>query len=204
MKTPEKDLKEIKHIMERSTRFISLSGISGVMAGIYGLVAASLAYYWTYYPYLPTGYRNLYINDPVIATKLVVTALTALALSFATAVFFSFRSARKKGLKIWNNSSRRFLFALVIPLAAGGFFIIAMILSGNNGVVSPACLIFYGLALINASHLTFGDIKYLGYIQVLLGLIAAFLPGYGLILWAIGFGLLHIVYGVLIYIKHEK
>jgi len=92
----------------------------------------------------------------------------------------------------------------MLPLVVGGIFIIAMIAKGNLGIVSPACLIFYGLALINSSNLTLGDIKHLGLIQVSLGLVAAFLPGYGLIFWTIGFGLLHIIYGTLIFIKHEK
>jgi len=95
MKNPETELKEIRQIMERSTRFISLSGLSGIMAGIYGLVAAALAYFWIYYPNLPFGYRSIYVSDPAIVIKLVITALIALALSFATAFFLSYKNAHK-------------------------------------------------------------------------------------------------------------
>jgi len=204
MKNPQQDLKEIKQIMERSTRFLSLSGISGILAGIYGLVAAALAYIWIYYPNLPTGYRSLYVNDSAVLIKLGITALLALALSFATGFLFSYRNAKKQGVNLWSKSSKRFFEALMLPLLVGGIFIVAMIARGNLGIVSPACLIFYGLALINASNFTLGDIKYLGIMQVSLGLAAAFLPGYGLIIWALGFGLLHIFYGTLIFLKHEK
>jgi predicted lysophospholipase L1 biosynthesis ABC-type transport system permease subunit len=39
------DIAEIRAMMERSTRFLSLSGLSGVFAGTFGLIASGLAYF---------------------------------------------------------------------------------------------------------------------------------------------------------------
>ena len=60
-------------------------------------------------------------------------------------------------------------------------------------------LIFYGMALVNASKYTLGNVRYLGLAEIVLGLLCAALPGYGFWFWVIGFGVLHIVYGSLIY-----
>jgi hypothetical protein len=65
-------------------------------------------------------------------------------------------------------------------------------------------LIFYGLALINASKYTYNDIRYLGISELLIGLCSTLFLGYGLFFWAAGFGLAHIVYGALMYFKYDK
>ena len=72
------------------------------------------------------------------------------------------------------------------------------------GLVAPTTLVFYGLALLNASKYTLGDVKYLGYTQVILGLICAVFPNYGFWFWVIGFGFMHIVYGLIMYVKYDK
>jgi hypothetical protein len=93
--------------------------------------------------------------------------------------------------------------SLAIPLVTGGIFILIMLNSGHFGLAAPACLIFYGLALIQASTNTVDEIRYLGYSEILLGLISAMLPGYGLIFWSLGFGVLHIVYGAIMHNKYD-
>ncbi|HMI66070.1 MAG TPA: hypothetical protein VK517_08550, partial [Cyclobacteriaceae bacterium] len=76
-------------------------------------------------------------------------------------------------------------------------------LSDQFGIVAPSFLIFYGLALINASPNLYEEIRYLGYSEILLGLLCAVLPNYGLLFWAIGFGLFHILYGAVMYKKYD-
>ncbi|MCC5917012.1 MAG: hypothetical protein JJU02_06760 [Cryomorphaceae bacterium] len=203
MNTAEKDLAQIKALMERSTRFISLSGLSGVFAGLYALIGASLAYYWVYYPNSPFGYRQVYINNTVVLQKLLITAAVIFILSIATGLYFTWRKNRRTRGKLWNYASKRFLAGLALPLATGGVFIFALVLRDNLLMVASTSLIFYGLALVNAAQYTLGDIKYLGICEIVLGLVSAFIPGYGLIFWALGFGVLHIVYGVVMYLKYD-
>jgi hypothetical protein len=65
-------------------------------------------------------------------------------------------------------------------------------------------LIFYGMALLNGSKYTYHEIRALGILEVLLGLIASMNLGHGLLFWALGFGVLHIIYGVLVWYRHER
>ncbi|MEB2775116.1 hypothetical protein SYJ56_07345 [Algoriphagus sp. D3-2-R+10] len=204
MKKPEQELAEIKSMMERSTRFLSLSGLSGILAGTYALIAAGMAYAWIYYPNMPFGTNINAISQDDIFGKLLATAVIVMLLSIGTAWVMSLSKSKKKAHKFWTPASKRFIQALFIPVVVGGLFCLAIMSRGYLAIAAPATLIFYGLGLLNASNFTLNDIKYLGYCQLLLGIISAFFPGYGLILWAIGFGVLHIIYGTMMYYKYER
>jgi hypothetical protein len=124
--------------------------------------------------------------------------------SLATGVILSQRKAKRLNQKFWNSTSKKLVINLAIPLVTGGLFILIMLYNGHYGLAAPACLIFYGLALLNASGNTFDEIRYLGYTEVIIGLISAWLPGYGLLFWTIGFGAMHIVYGSAMYFKYDR
>jgi hypothetical protein len=199
-----KDLSEIRTMMENASRFISLSGLSGVFAGFYALGGAYVAYDVLYSKYEFFGSRllgDIAFND--MAILILDMAIVFLA-AIITGIFFTTRKAKKKGLKIWDRTTRKLLINLAIPLMAGGVFCITLVMHGAIGLVAPATLVFYGLALINASKYTLHDIRYLGISELVLGLIASFSAGYGLIFWSLGFGLLHIIYGLLMYFKYER
>ena len=191
-----KDITEIRSIMERSSRFISLSGLSGVMAGIYALVGAYIAYS------ILQDYQTQ-SHDQVVM-YLVVDAALVLLLAVGTGLILTTRRARAQGATIWDASAQRMLINLLIPLAVGGIFSIILIFRGLVGIIAPSMLIFYGLALINASKYTLSDIRYLGFSEIGLGLLAAIVAGHSLLFWAIGFGVLHIIYGTLMYYTHER
>jgi len=201
----EKDLlaeiSSIRNIMDRSTKFISLSGLSGIMAGIYALVGAGIAYNLLYLrtdSFLERGYYRL------LEERLILVAAVVLFLSLLTGVLLTVRKASKKGQTIWNQSSQSLLLNGAAPLVTGGIFCIIMLLRGYYVVIGPCTLIFYGLALIAASKYTFGDVKWLGLLDVGLGLLAAIFPGYGLFFWAFGFGVLHILYGTIMHFKYDR
>ena len=207
MKTEQeyiKDLSEIRLMMERSTKFLSLTGLSGILAGIYALVGAYLAYRLFYntediiYNTLPAQ------TSPGGVLNLVFLAVIILVLAIGTAIYLSSKKATKNNELLWNPVSRRMVINMAIPLVTGGIFILIMISKGVLELVAPLTLIFYGLALINASKFTFKDLKYLGMIHILLGLISSYFIGLGLFLWAIGFGLMHIIYGIYMHLKYEK
>lgn len=198
----EKDLASIRTIMERSAKFISLSGLSGVLAGLYALGGATAAYFLVHYPLSPFRYRIVSIQDPL--WELLGIAAVVLVASISTGLWLSKKKAAKHGVSLWSATSRRLAVALAIPLITGGLFILIILYTGHYGLAAPACLIFYGLALIQASPNTVDEVRYLGFSEITLGLISALLPGYGLIFWTIGFGVLHIVYGGIMYNKYDK
>lgn len=199
----QEDLEHIRSMMERSSRFISLSGKSGVIAGIVALIAAFLSYYLLknsggeYF-----GNKHISISSALI-TKLIIICLATLIIAIFFGIYFTIQKSKRNNQKIWNSLSKRLLVSLFVPLVAGGIFCIALFYQGHLGLIAPVMLIFYGLALMNASKYTFNDVEYLGYCELILGLMALFLVGYGLIFWAIGFGLLHIIYGFMMQKKYH-
>lgn len=200
----EKDLASIRTMMERSAKFLSLSGLSGVLAGIYALIGAAAAYFIAHYPISPFRYRIYSINDGNTLYKLIFVALIVLVASISTGLWLSNRKAQKSGARLWSQTAQKLVVNLSIPLVTGGIFILIMLYTGHFGLAAPASLIFYGLALINASVNTYDEIRYLGFSEIILGLISAMFPGFGLLFWALGFGVLHIIYGSIMYNKYDK
>ncbi len=194
-----KDITEIKDMMNKSSRFFSLSGLSGIMAGIYAIIGAAIAYYL-----VSISDRDYLILDGKIFNYILLDLVTVALLSVITAIFLSTRKAKKNNEILWNGTSKRLLIAFLIPLVTGGIYIMIKIYSNHYGLTGSLMLIFYGLALINASKYTIGNVKYLGYIEIMLGLICALYPGYGFWFWVLGFGVMHIIYGSLIYFKHDR
>lgn len=206
MKTKDylKDIQDIKTMMNQSSRFISLSGLSGVLAGIYSLVGAWFAYKTIYFDTSTMGnYKNLIISQEAVY-RLLGIASTVLILSILTGIILSIRKANKSNEKVWNPTSKRLVINFAIPLATGGFFILFLIEKEMLGLVAPLTLIFYGLACVNASKYTLGDVRYLGVTMILLGLLSTWFLGYGLLFWALGFGVCHILYGSIMYFKHDR
>ncbi|WP_340202148.1 hypothetical protein [Ascidiimonas sp. W6] len=199
------DLSEIRSLMNRSSRFISLSGLSGILAGIYALIGATIAYLrLDHYQYMP-GIRNAYTQKYLaLVLELGLIGVTVAILAIATGIWLTSRKANANGESIWNASSKRLLINFLIPLITGGIFIILMLINRNISIVAPSTLIFYGLACVNASKYTLGDIRYLGIANIVTGLFATQFVGYGLYFWAIGFGIFHIFYGAMMYVKYDR
>ena len=198
-----KDISEIKAIMQRSSRFISLSGLSGVLAGTYALVGAYLAYSLLYQESDVFSYRVV-TTDFSTTAQLFTIAIGVLILSILSGIWFTTRKARRENLPVWDQQAKRLLINLFIPLAAGGILCLILVNKGYIGIIAPLTLIFYGLALVNASKFTLSEIRSLGLLEIALGLLASHFIGYGLLFWALGFGILHIIYGAWMYIKYEK
>lgn len=198
------DISEIKNLMDKSSRFISLSGLSGILAGFYCLIGAGLAYKIIYFDTTTLGnYTNLIITQTELI-QLILIAASVILLSLATGILLSIRKTKKSNDTVWNASSKRLVINFMIPLVTGGVFILFLIEKEILGLVAPLTLIFYGLACVNASKYTLGDVRYLGITMILLGLLSTWFLGYGLLFWALGFGVCHILYGSIMYYKYDR
>jgi hypothetical protein len=204
---PTEALQDIKQLMQRSSRFISLSGLSGIAAGVCALAGALMASTMLGGMQERTNYSGnfrLSATEDAVTLKLLGLAAGTFLLAFISAFYLTWRKAKMDNLPVWDYTSRRLLWNVMVPMIAGGFFIIGMLQYGEWRFVAPACLIFYGLALINGSKYTLSDIRYLGYLEIVLGVISMWFIGYGLLFWAIGFGVLHIIYGAIMWFKYER
>lgn len=196
------DIAEIRAMMERSSKFLSLSGWAGIMAGLYALAGA-----WIVYAFLGFETEEMFYSPSESFSELmnvVLVAIIVLVLAIGTAIFLSYRRAGKRGEKLWNPTAKRLLINMAVPLIAGGILLLIMISKGRIEFLAPFSLIFYGLALYNAASLSYEDLKILGLIQIGLGLISSWFVEYGLMFWALGFGIVHIIYGIHMNYKYER
>lgn len=206
MKTEQdyiQDIAEIRTMMERSSKFLSLSGWAGIMAGIYALTGAYILY--TQFNFYPN--EILYSHSESEAAslpKVIALAILILILALVTAIVLSWKKASNRGEKIWNATSRRLLSSMLVPLLSGGIMILVLISKDLIGLIPSLMLLFYGLALYNASKFTIDEVKFMGMIQIGLGLIASYFIEYGLLFWSIGFGVVHIIYGIYMYFRYER
>lgn len=200
----EHDLASIHKLMERSVKFISLSGMSGILAGLYALAGAVAAYYLIQYPGSFFEYRLYPVQDATTLMELLSIACMVLLASVTTGFLLSSRKAKRIGIKVFDATGKRLIVNLSIPLITGGVFVLIQAWNGHYEILVAACLVFYGMALVNASPNLFDEVRYLGYSEIVLGLIAVAVPGYGLIFWSIGFGVLHIFYGAAMYRKYDR
>lgn len=202
-KNYHEDLSHIRSMMERSSRFISLSGLSGVFAGLAAITGAIYVYFAFQREGIDyfAGQRNIFSKG--LVNELIVTGTVILLVAIFSGYFFTASKSRKKGLKIWDATTKRLLTTFAVPLVAGGVFCLALLYHHLFVFIAPATLIFYGLALVSAERYTLTDIKYLGYCQIVLGLLSLFFLGWGLVTWTVGFGVLHVVYGLIMHKKYK-
>ena len=206
-KSTTDELKAIREIMEESSRFLSLSGLSGIFAGSFAIAGAIIAHFLilnsstlNYEEY----FRNVAGSEgSALRIKLIMDALCVLVLSVASSLYFSARKAKKAGKSIWTPVSKRLLINMIVPLVTGGFLSVILILQNDSHLIIPVLLIFYGLSLVGAGKFTYGEVFYLGLCEIITGLGAVLIPGFGLLFWVFGFGILHIIYGLSMYRKYE-
>jgi hypothetical protein len=200
-----RDIVEMRSMMERSTRFLSLSGLAGVMAGIYALAGVFVAHsVFDFHPTEIDQSAGEVGGLSVDLVRVIMLAIFILVLAIGTAFFLSFRKARKRGEKPWNHTAKRLLINMAVPLVTGGLLILVFLAKGMTGLIVPSTLLFYGLGLYNASKFTYEEVRSLGLIEICLGLLSAYFVSYSLIFWAIGFGIVHIVYGIYMHYRYER
>ncbi len=197
------DLNHIRSMMERSSRFMLLSGLSGIAAGLTALAGAGYVYFRLkklgidYF----TATKRYY--DKELVLELFIVAMMVLFTALFFGLFFTIRKSKNKKVPIWSSVTKNLIVNFAVPLVVGAVFCLSLYIHHLFAYIAPATLIFYGLALVNSEKYTFTDVKYLGFFELLLGCISLFFLGKGLVFWIIGFGFLHIIYGVILFKKYK-
>jgi FtsH-binding integral membrane protein len=192
------DIKMIREMMEKSSKFLSLSGLTGVIAGMAAILGAAFAYFYLLRDPSLTDYSRMQETMILLADALIV-----LLVSVGSGIYLSVRKAKKNNQPLFNKVTLRTIYSLAIPLLTGGIFALIYLFRGDISIVVSSTLIFYGLALVNVSRYTYGEVHYLGLTEIVLGLLAAIFVRNGIIFWTIGFGVCHIIYGFIMYKKYD-
>jgi hypothetical protein len=198
-------LQDIRRMMQRSSRFISLSGLSGIAAGFWALLGAFFAYDWIYEYYV--GYETNGYSGPAfdrLKWNLMFLAGAVLGAALLSAFYFTWRRAKGNKLPVWDHTAKMLTASVMIPLVTGGIVILSLLKYNEWRYLAPLCLIFYGLSLVSGSKYTLSEIRYLGLMEIFLGLVNFHFIGYGLYFWTAGFGVLHIIYGFIMWWKYER
>ena len=181
-------IQEIKTMMERSTRFSSISGKAGIVVGILAVIV----------------FAGIHWFDVTSVTYMFVVMVGTLVVALSIGLYLSIAKAKNEGTAIFDTTAKRFLVQFFIPLFVGGILCLIFACQNQIGYIPAMMLIFYGFALVHASKFSLDTIKNLGYLEIVAGLIAATFTQYGMWCWVFGFGVLHIIYGFIIYTKYEK
>jgi hypothetical protein len=197
-------LRDIRKMMKDSSKFLSLSGLSGIIAGIYALAGAYAGYLLIQNNPGNGSTESNRAVDSSLMLNIIIVCAAVLLLSLLTAYFLSARKAKKLNQSMFDHTSKKVFWNMSIPLAAGGVFCFSLLYNHLSFMVSPVMLLFYGMALLNSSKYTIPEIKYLGILEICMGLMAGFFPGQGLLFWALGFGVLHIIYGSIMWNKYDR
>ena len=209
---PKEDLASIRDMMEKSSKFSNLSGISIFFTGFLTIIAASLIYFDLGFSYsdIEISYSQLIKNEgnqedlDKKIRLLIIFAGIVLTISLLVLYVTASRKTSKEGINLFNPTFKRALKSLFIPILSGGIFSFFLIHHQMYGLVAPATLIFYGLGLISASKFSYDELELLGFVELFLGVVSSYFMGEGLLFWVIGFGLAHIVFGLYLYFKYDK
>ncbi len=199
-----RNIADIRSMMERSSKFLSLTGWAGIMAGIYALAGAFIAY--TVFNFNPDEvvYSKSSEEHPFNLLSIIILAFVIFIFSIVTAIFLSAKKAEKRGESVWNATAKRLVITMSVPILVGGLLVLILISKNLIGFIAPFTLLFYGLSLFNASKFTYEEVRTLGLVQIALGLVGCYFVQFGLLFWALGFGVVHIIYGIYMYYRYEK
>lgn len=199
------ELKKIRGLMERSSIYHSLSGLSGMVAGVIGIIAYAIVYFLVnplmeqFPQMLNSDALRIYLLKVFFAASII-----SLVLAFSAIFYFNWRNGLKNGISFYDAPMQKMFINLFIPLIAGGIFCLMLVREQLYLMIAPSMLIFYGLAMIQASRHTIIEIRHLGLAELALGLIAIFFQEYGMWFWLAGFGFVNLFYGAFIYLKYER
>lgn len=200
-----RDIAQIRSMMERSSKFLSISGLAGIIVGLYALAGAYIAHNVLGFnpDAIQYGSEASGSLSPDLV-KVIYLAVLILVLAMGTTVFLTYQKTIKRHEALWNPSSRRVLVNMAVPFVAGAVLIMVLISKGLLGLIAPLSLLFYGLALFNTSKFTYDEVRVLGLVEIGLGLISSYFVEFGLICWALGFGVAHVIYGIYMHYRYEK
>lgn len=179
------DLHFIRRTMERGPAFTAVPGWGGVVMGVSALAAAGIASARS----AAEGWLVVWLAEAVVAVAIGIGAMR--------------RKARHAGLPLLSGTGRKFVLSFLPPAVAGVLLTLALYRAGLLGLVPGTWLLLYGAAVITAGTFSVKAVPVMGLCFMALGGIAFLAPPtWGDPLLAVGFGGLHLGFGVHIARNH--
>ena len=189
--------------MQQNYTYFSLSRLSGILLGIYGILAVYVVHVLTdSYGAGFDGASQLPISflEIGIAILVVITILISLLTLWMRAK----RLARKNNEKIWSPLSKKLRFHTLLPIF---ILVFVLIFIGNKGyysLITPLILFFFSLILINLSRFSSQRLIMIAVAEIILAIIAFLISDKELLFLFLGFGLFPILYGIFTFSKTKK
>ncbi len=175
------NLRYIREAMERSTSFTAVPGGGGILIGLTALIAAGLA------ETIPGEHRWMVVWGWELPLALFIGGVSMK------------RKARQANLKLMTGPGRKFVLSLAPPLIAGALISFALARVDSVEVLPGIWLLLYGAGVVTGGAFSVRVVPVMGFCFMSIGAVALFVsPDYGNLLMASGFGITHIVFGVII------
>ena len=175
------NLQFIRETMERSAVFTSVPGYGGMLMGATAIAAAFFAN-----------------NQPLIKDWLTVWLIEAF-LAFAIGLLAMWQKSKIGNVSLVSAPAKKFARGFLPPIVCGVFITLGLWRFGHFEVMMPTWMLLYGAAIVCGGAFSVKLIPIMGWCFIALGAVAFFLPtGFGNVMMAASFGVLHIVFGAII------
>jgi len=180
------NLRFIRETMERSTHFTAVPGYGGILMGVTAVAAAYIA------------------NVQADFRSWQTTWLIEAALAFVIGLFAMWQKSKISKTSLMSAPAKKFALGFFPPLICGVILTYALFRLGTDkDLVISVWLLLYGTAVVCGGMFSVKIVSIMGWIFILMGALAVFVPTmYSDGLMAFSFGILHIIFGVIIARKY--
>jgi hypothetical protein len=171
--------------MERSAAFTAVSGWGHVLLGFTAFLSAWLAAHQS----SSLGWLRVWLAEGLLAVAIGLVSCTW--------------KANRRGLPLFSGPARKVALSLAPPLVAGAFLTFLLFRGGLSSALPATWLLLYGAGIITGGAFSVAILPIMGLCFMLLGGLAVLAPvAWGNWFLALGFGGLHVIFGILIARRH--
>jgi len=174
---------------------LSLHGKTGVIVGIFSLL---FIYFIQYFTGEFSHSNGIFSVLPISFVEVILVGISIIfiLISYLLVVFINKRRRKKHHLTGWEVSSKKIRLTFLIHIIIGGILLFFYLKYGYLKYIIPTSILLYGVACIIVNKFTIGKTNILGVFFLINTVISFLAPNYQFQLWAVSFGVYHIIYGI--------
>jgi hypothetical protein len=175
--------------MERGTIYKNISSASAVAAGLVTLAGCAV--------------RRAGVLPFDDKWSFFVTWGSVFAVALAAIVYFTAAQARRNGEPLWSRSARTVVLSILPAFFAAVVLSHVMFHRGLRDLLPGTWMLLYGCGALAMSFFTPVAIRVLGIAFMVAGTIALLLPGHELLSMGLGFGGIHLTWGLALALQRQ-